>query len=51
VTTEWLKVMLEEIARKRDEGARAHEELARRGAAAPAAKPPHDAPRPRPTAA
>lgn len=32
--TEWLKVMLEEIARKQDEAARAREELARRGAAA-----------------
>jgi hypothetical protein len=28
--TEWLKVMLEEIARKRDDAARAREELERR---------------------
>lgn len=31
--TEWLKVMLEEIARKREEAARAREELERRRAA------------------
>ena len=30
--TEWLKVMLEEIARKREEGDRAREEAARRAA-------------------
>lgn len=30
--SEWLKVMLEEIARKRDEGDRAREEAVRRAA-------------------
>lgn len=30
MTTEWLKVMLEEIARKRDEALRAREEQERR---------------------
>jgi hypothetical protein len=30
VPTEWLKVMLDEIARKRDDAARAREELERR---------------------
>jgi hypothetical protein len=33
VPTEWLKVMLEEIARKREDAVRAREELERRRAA------------------
>ncbi len=49
VTTEWLRVMLDEIARKRDEAARAREELERRGQTAP--KPAADAPRPARTTA
>jgi hypothetical protein len=39
VPTEWLKVMLDEIARKRDEAARAREELERRRAAVDPASP------------
>jgi hypothetical protein len=37
--SEWMKVMLEEVARKRDEAARAREEEARRAAERHAASP------------
>jgi hypothetical protein len=45
VPTEWLKVMLEEIARKREEAARAAEELERRRRAREPLPPGTDAPR------
>jgi hypothetical protein len=37
--SEWMKVMLEEVARKREEAARAREEQARRAAESRAASP------------
>lgn len=37
--TEWMKVMLEEVARKREEAERGREEQARRAAQRPAPRP------------
>jgi hypothetical protein len=47
VPTEWLKVMLEEIARKRDEAAQAREELDRRRAKSAKSSDDSAPPRPR----
>ena len=43
--TDWLRVMLEEITRKRDEDERARLEAARRATEIPAPNPPQPTPR------